>query len=94
MIWFVCEDLYLPISIKEVSHAFDTCSSNLIDSLMKGERSFNIHYNNTIEYFNNNCSITMPITSVDFHLQTRDLLKINCLDGYVKLNYYIGEYLE
>ena len=90
---YLCNNLYLPLSIKEIGHGVDGVTNILWEHLENGEREFNIHYNGTVEHFNDNCVISMPFTMGDYHFHSDDILKINCLDGYIKLNLYLDDYL-
>ena len=90
---YLCNNLYLPLSIKEIGHAVDGFDNKLWEHLENGEREFNIHYNGTVEHFNENCVISMPLTIGPSELHSDEVLKINCLDGYVNLNLYIDDYI-
>ena len=90
---YLCNNLYLPLSIKEIGHAVDGFDNKLWEHIENGEREFNIHYNGTVEHFNENCVISMPLTYGPSELYSDEVLKINCLDGYVNLNLYL-EFIE
>ena len=89
ILYFLCSDLYLPSTIVEIVHgAYEGGGSSSEEWLNRNQ--FVIHYNNTVEYFNENCTIKMPLMTSDYRKSNdrEDKIEINCLDGRMYLDVY------
>ena len=94
ILYFLCSNLYLPSSIKEIAHAAIENGNLFYDPMLKGDCEFNIHYSGTVEYFDENCTVVMPALYSEFYDIFENELEIICLDGHINLDLFIYYYDE